>query len=87
MPTQTDIDQLARYRARLAPISAAIEALIVGNLQSYTMDTVQGRQVVTKQNLVVLTDYEDKLLNRIAVLEARCGVGGADVVVYAGPAF
>ena len=46
--------------------------LIVGTIQSYTIDTGQSRQTVTKQNITEFRNAIDSLSNRIATLEARC---------------
>lgn len=51
--------------------------LMAGTVQSYTLDTSQSRQTVTKFNITELRNYIDSLLNRLATLETRvygCGV-------------
>lgn len=48
----------------------AADALAAG-VQSYTLDTGQTRQTVTKLDLVALQNTIDGLYNRCATLEAR----------------
>ena len=50
---------------------AAIDALGNGNAQSYTLDTGQSRQTVTRLDLVGLQKVLDSMLNRYAVICAR----------------
>lgn len=70
--------------ARIAATEAAIEqyenaelALTTGGVQSYTIDTGQSRQTVTRANLSEIRRGVDSLYNRRATLLARrdgCGV-------------
>lgn len=55
---------------------AAIDALATGNVQQYTLDTGQNRQVVTKLDLVGLQKTLDSLLNRFSTIEARLNGSG-----------
>lgn len=72
---QTD----AWYTNRITALQTAIEAhetaiaAVVGGAQSYTLDTGQTRQTVTKSNLTELRKTLAFLENQLAVLEARCG--------------
>ena len=52
----------------------AAEALAAG-VQSYTLDTGQSRQTVTKLNLTELQNTIDRLYNRCATLGARLNGG------------
>lgn len=77
-------DDKAYLTKRIAATEKAIEALedaelalATGGIQSYTIDTGQSRQVVTKANLTEMRRAIDSLLNRRAVLITRrdgCGV-------------
>ena len=49
----------------------AIDALVVQGMQSYTLDTGQTRQTVTRFELASLQRQLDSLMNRLATLEAR----------------
>lgn len=70
--------------ARIAAAETAIEqyeaaelALTTGGVQSYTIDTGQSRQTVTRVNLTEIRNAIDGLYNRRATLLARrdgCGV-------------
>lgn len=74
----------AYLTARIAAAEAAIEqheaaelALTTGGVQSYTLDTGQSRQTVTRVNLTEIRNAIDGLYNRRATLIARrdgCGV-------------
>lgn len=70
---------LARIESIKASLTAAQDAelsLLAGTIQSYTIDTGQDRQTVTKHNITELRNYIDALLNQLVTLEARlCGTG------------
>jgi hypothetical protein len=69
-------DRLAIVMALIVAYDAAILALSTGAVQSYSLDTGQTRQTVTKQNITSLRDTRQSLLNELATLEARvCGAG------------
>lgn len=65
--------------ARIAAVKASIDALEVlqlelmtsGGIVTYTLDTGQSRQVVTKMDAVRAGKYLDELYNRLAMLCAR----------------
>lgn len=76
----------ARIEATKAQIIAyedAITALTTGGVQSYTLDTGQSRQTVTRLELSTLNSALDGLYNRLVTLQAR-QTGGAVIV---GPAW
>lgn len=69
-------DRLETVMALIVAYDAAILALSTGAVQSYSLDTGQTRQTVTKQNITSLRDTRSSLLNELATLEARvCGAG------------
>lgn len=77
----------ARITATKASIVAAEDAelaLLGGGIQTYTIDTGQTRQTVTKANITELRNYIDSLYNRLVTLQARLTGGG---VVNVGPAY
>ena len=84
--TAVEEQLLDDLKAEVVLISAAISNLLTNNISSYTHDTVQGRQVVTKLNLSVLYKERRQLLDEIMQLEARCG-NITDGAVYVGAAF
>lgn len=62
-------------KAAIEATEAAILALSSG-AQSYTLDTGQTRQVVTKADIASLRLQLNELENRLSVLDARlCGAG------------
>lgn len=78
----TPADLQARIAATQALITAYEEAalsLASGAIQSYTLDTGQSRQTVTKFDLDKLEAVLDTLYNRCAMLEAR--LNGSNVSV------
>ena len=68
----------ARVTATKALILVYEDAMLAlaGGAQSYSLDTGQTRQVVTKADLGSLRLQLNELENRLAVLDARlCGAG------------
>lgn len=55
-------------------------ALGTGGVQSYTLDTGQSRQTVTKLDLAWMQKTIDSLYNRCATLEARLNGSGTVMV-------
>ena len=55
--------------------------LSAGSVQSYTIDTGQTRQTVTRADLSSIRTQVDSLMNRLVTLEARIGLGGAVINV------
>ena len=69
----------ARITATKAQITAyedAVTAIVTNGAQSYTLDTGQTRQVVTKLNIASIQSGLDSLYNRLATLEARLNGSG-----------
>lgn len=64
-----------RIIATKAQIEAYEDAVLAlgagGGIQSYTLDTGQSRQVVTRADISTLTTTIDRLYNRLTMLEAR----------------
>lgn len=77
-------DQLTAFEAQISAINADIIALLTDKVQSYTLDTGQTRQTVTKFDLAELTATRDSLLNQYSVICARLGIDGT---VHAGGAW
>lgn len=53
---------------------------LAGGVQSYTLDTGQSRQTVTKLDLSAIQNTIDSLYNRCATLEARLNGSGTVTV-------
>jgi hypothetical protein len=69
-------DRIATVQALIAAYDTALNALIVRGAFSYSLDTGQSRQTVTKHNIVSMQNARSSLLNELATLEARvCGAG------------
>lgn len=64
-----------KTREQIQAAETALDSLVVGGVQSYTLDTGQTRQVVTKQNLSILRNYLKELYARYDELGARLGCG------------
>lgn len=67
-------------KAQIAAYETAITAITVDNAASYTIDTGQTRQTVTKLDLVAMNNAIDSLMNRIATWEARLNGDGVSIV-------
>lgn len=80
--------RIARTQSTIVAVETAIEAL-AGGAQSYTLDTGQTRQTVTKANLSELRNllkfYEERLAGLDAELAIVNGTSGS--TGYARPAF
>lgn len=65
-------DQITEAKAQLALLNTAIRFLYANPHQSYTLDTGQSSQRVTRPDVERLQGEKNALLNDIASLEARC---------------
>lgn len=65
--------RLTETEALIVAYEAAILALSTGTVQSYSLDTGQTRQTVTKQQLSQIQNTLESLENRRAVLRAQLG--------------
>jgi hypothetical protein len=66
--------RIERTKELIVKVEDAIDALTVGAVASYTLDTGQTRQTVTKQSIGTLRLQLDQLENRLSTLQARrCG--------------
>lgn len=61
--------------AQIDALEAAILGLISGSILSYSLDTGQSVQKVTKQDIGIVQRVIDSLYNRCATLEARLNGG------------
>jgi len=77
MADQFEIDQIAVLETIITAYNAAIIALTTGGIESYTMDTGQSRQTVTKQNLNKMRADRQSLMNERSTLKIRCYGGGS----------
>ena len=69
-------DELTNAKILLVGIEKALNAFAAnGTIQSYTLDTGQDKQTVTRADIGSLYKQRDKLLVEIQALEARLGAG------------
>lgn len=64
-------ERIAKTEALIVAYEDAITTLGTGGVQSYTLDTGQTRQTVTRANLAELKLMLESLENRRATLKAR----------------
>lgn len=64
-------DRINATQTDIVATEAAVLALTTGGVASYTLDTSQSNQMVTKLNLTGLQTALGSLYNRLATLEAR----------------
>ncbi len=74
------IDRIESTKLQIVAYEDAILALTTGGVASYTLNTGQSIQTVTKNNLNSLRVGIDSLLNRLVTLEARVCGGGVTYV-------
>jgi hypothetical protein len=67
-------------KAAIESIEDAILSLSTGNLQSYTIDTGQTRQTVTKKDISRLNVELDKLYSRMDYLDTKLNGSGTTLV-------
>lgn len=63
-------------KAQIIAYEDAVTALVGGGVQSYTLDTGQSRQTVTRLDLHTMQNKIDSLYNRLSTLEARLNGSG-----------
>lgn len=66
-------------KALIVAYEDAVTALVDGGVQTYTLDTGQSRQTVTRLELATLNRNIDSLYNRLATLQARLNGGSVNV--------
>ena len=72
-------DELKNSRLLLFRIDEAINNISQANIQSYTLDTGQSRQVVTRADLPSLIEQRNNLLGKIRQLELYLREGRPNV--------
>jgi len=68
-------NELVNTKILLNEIDKAILAITKTNIESYTIDTGQSRQTVTRVNIPALIQQKSSLQNTINSLELKLGVG------------
>lgn len=84
------LDRIKTLKVIIDNYETAIEAVTAGGIQSYTLDTGQTRQTVTRANLKDIEEGLERQLNRLFMLQTRydnqCG-GGASNTLISRPAW
>ncbi len=68
--------RIDKIKAQIDAIDEAIIAILVNKVESYTLDTGQSRQTVTRQNVTDLIESQNVLMNTCVTLEARLNGSG-----------
>ncbi len=71
MDTAFQLERITKAKALVIVYEDALTALGLANTQSYTLDTGQNKQTVSKLDIKSLTESLDSLLNRIATMESH----------------
>lgn len=72
-------DRIAKTKVLIEAYEDATTAL-AGGVQSYTLDTGQSRQTVTKLDLEALNKMLDTLYNRLCIMQTRLNGSGTVIV-------
>lgn len=75
--------RIAKTKTVIEAYEDAILALGQGGAQSYTLDTGQTRQTVTKLDLAALNRTLDSLYNRLGIFQAR--LSGGNTIIASNP--
>ena len=75
------IEQIEVVKKEIVSYDSAILAFGDANIQSYTLDTGQDRQVVTRSDIASITNSINSVYNRYATRRARCGIAGGVIIV------
>lgn len=70
-------DRITATKNMIVLYETAINAIVTGGVETYTLDTGQTIQKVTKLDVPAMQRTLDSLYNRCATLEARLRGGGA----------
>lgn len=70
-------ERITATKALIVTYEDALLAITTGGAESYTLDTGQSRQTVTKLDIAKLNKSLDTLYNRCATLEARLTGSGS----------
>lgn len=65
------LERINYTKQLIEELETALSDLSVGKIQSYTLDTGQNRQTVTRNNLTELNNALESAYNRLATLCAR----------------
>lgn len=69
-------ERITATKTQIKALEDAATGIMSGAIISYTLDTGQSRQTVTKANVNQINSAIDSLYNRLATLEARLNGSG-----------
>jgi hypothetical protein len=69
-------NRIEKTEILIAAYEDALLALATAGVESYTLDTGQSVQKVTKYDISSMNKTLDSLYNRLVTLQARCSGGG-----------
>tara|TARA_B110000211_G_scaffold141641_1_gene161782 strand:- start:558 stop:809 length:252 start_codon:yes stop_codon:yes gene_type:complete len=76
-------DQKTAITKQLSELRTAISAIVIGGVESYSIDDGQSRQQVTKQNIDYLHKLEIQYIAQLKAIDKHENPGTANVgVVY-----
>lgn len=70
-------EQVTAIKAQITKLNSTISDLSCGAIISYTLDTGQSRQTVTKVSIEILYAERRRLMNELACLDARINGSGS----------
>ena len=74
-------ERITKTKALIDAWEDALTFLGTANgMQTYTLDTGQGRQVVSRSDIASINRIIDSLMNRLCILEARLNGSGVVTV-------
>lgn len=73
-------ERITATKALIVIYEGAITAIVTNGAQSYTLDTGQSRQTVTKVDIAQLNASLDGLYNRLCTFQARLDGSGSGIV-------
>ena len=79
--TTFEQEQVTKLETLLTAYLDAITAILTSGVLSYTLDTGQGRQQVTRQDIDKMQETYGLLWQQYDALRARCNYGGAVTLV------
>lgn len=74
-------ERIERTKLQIEALEDAVIAVSTDAIESYTLDTGQSRQTVTKSNIDVLNKVLDSLYNRLTIFQNRLNGTGTVIGV------
>lgn len=73
-------ERIAAIKALIIVYETAASSLMSDSIQSYTLDTGQSRQVVTKIDIARINDKISALYNQLTILQNRLNGSNTSIV-------